>query len=233
MSGLPSPSVNSVFLSLHALLANDTSARLFHQGDSFAVISEEDSLHTCYMVTTDLTFVDSIIGQLHGLTEFCAVSSVIAAHLESRFTLKVKTPCSHMVYNGTGLPQNHSLITQPMMPEYWKLISDTTFYHPSQNTITSDLTNRDSAAVYVEGKPVSWVLTHEDNSIGMLYTLPHFRGNGFATAVTLDLCSRHIAAGITPHAYIVKGNVASKKLFGTFNCFHYSDDVYFCTFEAP
>ena len=70
MSGLPNPSVNPVFLSLQALLANDPSARLFHQGDSFADIYEEDSFHTCYMVTTDIT---SIIGQLHALTEFCTL----------------------------------------------------------------------------------------------------------------------------------------------------------------
>ena len=74
-----------------------------------------------------------------------------------------------------------------------------------------------SAAVWLDGKPVSWCIMHNDKSLGMLYTMPEHRHKGYALQVMTALCNAVIAQGDTPYAYIRRDNVASQKLAEKYN----------------
>jgi predicted GNAT family acetyltransferase len=71
----------------------------------------------------------------------------------------------------------------------------------------------DSCAVFVDSKPVSWVLRTAYGSIGMLHTLKDFRRRGYAAIVVRGLASRIIQDGGVPFCHIVEGNSSSLALF--------------------
>jgi 8-oxo-dGTP diphosphatase len=66
-----------------------------------------------------------------------------------------------------------------------------------------------SAAIYYEGNPVAWALTHDDGAIGLLKVLEPFRGRGYALAVTGFLVERIREQGAVPFVHIEEDNVQS------------------------
>jgi|SRR5690554_4790261 len=67
------------------------------------------------------------------------------------------------------------------------------------------LKNGPAAAVFVEGKPVSWAAVHEDGSLGFLYTKPEFRGQGYAQSVGINLIQQQRHQGKLSVACIEAG----------------------------
>jgi hypothetical protein len=70
-----------------------------------------------------------------------------------------------------------------------------------------------SSAVSIDGELVAWILTYTYGAVGMLHTLESERGNGYASAVTAELCRRLQHQGRVCFAYIVESNEASRKVF--------------------
>src|SRR5438876_1096663 len=76
-----------------------------------------------------------------------------------------------------------------------------------------------TAAVYDDGRPVAWALTHMVTDrvgiVGMVHVLEAYRRKGLAHAVVAAISQDLIRAGKTPalHAYV--DNVASLSLFPT------------------
>jgi hypothetical protein len=66
--------------------------------------------------------------------------------------------------------------------------------------------------VYVDDEPVCWVLIHEDNSMGIMFTREEYRRKGLAEVVTRDLTRRIIENGQIPYLQIVDGNMKSHGL---------------------
>jgi hypothetical protein len=56
---------------------------------------------------------------------------------------------------------------------------------------------------------VSWALTHDDGSMGFLYTMPRGRRKGYAHSVGVAHIGKLLEAGETPFAYVLVGNDAS------------------------
>ena len=82
----------------------------------------------------------------------------------------------------------------------------------SLETIKRDITNRPSSAVYINGEIACWVLIHDDNSMGIMYTKEEYRRRGYAVDVTIDLAKQIIEAGKIPFIQIVQGNGMSPGL---------------------
>lgn len=78
--------------------------------------------------------------------------------------------------------------------------------------IKRDILNRPSSGVYVDGELVCWVLTHDDNSLGIMYTKEEHRRKGYAVDVTIDIASKHIAKGSVPYLQIIERNNMSPGL---------------------
>ena len=85
-------------------------------------------------------------------------------------------------------------------------------YSESLEVIKRDITQRPSSAVYVDGEIVCWVLIHDDNSMGIMYTKEAHRRKGYAIDVTVDLADKIIKNGKIPYIQIVKGNNMSPGL---------------------
>jgi len=66
-----------------------------------------------------------------------------------------------------------------------------------------------SAAVVHDGRPVSFVLTHADGSVGILHTDPAFRRQGFGRRVLSALVENLLRRGREVFAYVAGGNLAS------------------------
>ncbi len=71
-----------------------------------------------------------------------------------------------------------------------------------------------SAAVYKDGKIVSWVFESSIGSLVHLFTVPEHRGKGLATIVIQEMCKKIIVEGRTPFCFIVPGNKSSENVFG-------------------
>ena len=82
----------------------------------------------------------------------------------------------------------------------------------SLEAIKKDIVHRSSSAVYVDGDIACWVLVHEDNSMGIMFTKEEYRRRGYAVDVTIDLASKIIKSGKIPYIQIVKGNNMSPGL---------------------
>ncbi|GAB6109880.1 GNAT family N-acetyltransferase [Fusibacter bizertensis] len=56
--------------------------------------------------------------------------------------------------------------------------------------ICDAITRRPTSAIYIHGELASYVLVHEDNSIGYMYTLEKYRHKGLGYWVTLDILEK-------------------------------------------
>ena len=84
----------------------------------------------------------------------------------------------------------------------------------SLDRIKDAILNRPSAAIYIDGQIASYVLVHEDNSIGYMFTLDAYRKLGLGYWVSLDIVKQIQALGVVPFLEINKANFKSQGLAG-------------------
>lgn len=82
----------------------------------------------------------------------------------------------------------------------------------SIDRIRECIENRESVGVCVDDELVSWVMVHDDDSMGIMYTKKEYRKEGYAVDVTLHLVDKLLKKGKTPFLHIVEGNYASQGL---------------------
>ncbi len=82
----------------------------------------------------------------------------------------------------------------------------------SLDMIKNDIKSRPSSAIYNNGEIVSWVLVHDDDSMGIMYTKEEHRKSGYAYDLTIDLAKKIVNKGKIPFVQIVKNNNASINL---------------------
>ncbi|KAG7462899.1 hypothetical protein MATL_G00189580 [Megalops atlanticus] len=63
------------------------------------------------------------------------------------------------------------------------------------------------------GQPVSWVLVYDYCALGMLYTLPEYRGKGYAKILISTIARRLHAQGYPVYCFIEEENELSYRLF--------------------
>lgn len=84
----------------------------------------------------------------------------------------------------------------------------------SLERIKDAILNRPSAAIYIDGQIASYVLVHEDNSIGYMYTLDAYRKLGLGYWVSIEIVKQIQALGVVPFLEINKANFKSQGLAG-------------------
>ena len=67
-------------------------------------------------------------------------------------------------------------------------------------------------AIYLDGKLASYALFRENGSMGILRTLPNFRGMGLAKSITYAMAKWVRERGYIPHLYIAIDNLASQSV---------------------
>ncbi|MCB2288942.1 GNAT family N-acetyltransferase [Clostridium sp. CS001] len=159
---------------------------------------------------------------------FSGVYRPLAEKIRKKYTLTWESRCS-LHY----LPEENldlSLIKNPVKDidlEDAKTVDEfyTYRYPGSIEKIKKDILNRPTSAVYVNEDIASWVLVHDDNSMGIMYTKEEYRKKGYAVDTTIDLAFKIIRQGKIPFLQIVKANTMSPGLAAKCNfVFHgYSD----------
>lgn len=183
----------------------------------------------CYIHATNDQFIADVLAGLNGEIELCAVPDNVVRYLQEHYTLQWSTSCYMYVYNGQ--PYDSSVLDgldiRPLQPEHWQLVSEGTPYKPPEQRVVDDIVNRISSAIYVDNQPVSWCVLHKDNSLGMLYTLPSYRGKGYGVKMVISQCIKLLEMGQLPYSCVIKGNDVAQRITSQYNV-QYICDVTWC-----
>lgn len=170
-----------------------------------------------FLYTEEEAFIDAVL-ETHmqdGFYGFAGVDSRIADQIEKKALIHWDNPCSVYVYKGDTVKQIACPFeVRPLSEADAETVN--AFYEykndHSLEDIRKDIRLRPSSAVYDKGEPVCWVLVHEDDSMGIMYTKKAYRRQGLAEVVTRDLIQRIIEGGKVPYLQIVDGNEKSHGL---------------------
>ena len=66
--------------------------------------------------------------------------------------------------------------------------------------------------LYIDQEPVGFIGEHGEGSMGMLFVLPEYRGQGFAKALESSLINFTLQKGFTPFCQVEEGNGVSQRL---------------------
>jgi hypothetical protein len=146
---------------------------------------------------------------------FSGVYRPLAEKIRKKYSLTWESRCA-LHY----LPEENldlSLIKNPVKAidlEDAKTVDEfyTYRYPGSIEKIKKDILNRPTSAVYNKNDIASWVLVHNDNSMGIMYTKEEYRKKGYAVDTTIDLASKIMSQGKVPFLQIVKANIMSPGL---------------------
>ncbi len=171
-----------------------------------------------YLHTEREAFLDAVIQRMLAEEDFYRFSGVwrpLAEKLWERFPLVWRASCDLYVLSLDHVPES-PVVQQPenVRIEDAEIIDRFYTYRNehSLEKIRTCIEKRPSSAIYVDGEIACWLLIHEDNSFGIMYTKEEHRRKGYAQDVTHDLIAKQLAAGKTPFLQIVDGNSMSPGL---------------------
>lgn len=101
----------------------------------------------------------------------------------------------------------------PLRPEDAPRVAANWRYGQDEPYVLSRILSGPTQGVRIDGQLVSWALTHGDGSIGMVHTLPPYRGRHLARRAVSALTKGRLREGKTPWCFIVQGNLASVRVF--------------------
>jgi len=170
-----------------------------------------------YISSKDESFINEVMGTFSkgGFYGFAGIDASIADKIKKRYFVNWDNPCA-LYY----LPKENldlSLIKHPVQDVDLKDAEIVDKYYEfrwpgSVDVIRKDIELRPSSAVYIDGEPVCWVLVHDDNSMGIMYTREEHRREGFAVDVTVDLAAKIYERGNIPYLQIIERNNMSPGL---------------------
>lgn len=170
-----------------------------------------------YIYSEEGSFIEEFMDTFlkDGFYGFAGIDADIAERIQKKFQVSWENPCA-LYY----LPKENldlSLIKNPVQDIDLKDVEIIDKYyefrHPgSVEVIRKDIELRPSSAVYVDGEPACWVVAHDDNSMGIMYTREEHRRKGYAIDVTMDLARKIYDRGTVPYLQIIERNSMSPGL---------------------
>jgi len=171
----------------------------------------------CYIYSKEDSFINEVMDTFlrDGFYGFAGIDASIAEKIKKRYEVTWENPCA-LYY----LPKENldlSLIKNPVQSlevkdaEFVDKFYEFRGSH-SLEAIRKDIELRPSSAVFVDGEPVCWVLVHDDNSMGIMYTREEYRRKGYAVEVTIDLAAKIYERGNIPYLQIIDRNNMSPGL---------------------
>lgn len=171
-----------------------------------------------YLYSKDDAFIEEVIESFNkdGYYGFAGIENSIADKIKERYKeVDWNNPCtlyylpkenldSTMIKNEV---KNIDIKDAEIIDSFYEFRGSETI-----EAIRKDILNRPSSGVYKNGELVCWVITHDDNSLGIMYTKEEHRKMGYAVDVTLDIAAKHIAKGNIPYLQIIERNNMSPGL---------------------
>ena len=170
-----------------------------------------------YLYSKKENFIDEVANTFFkdGDYGFSAIEMEITEKMKGKYEVVWENPCTLYYLPKENLKlneiknqvQNVDIKDAEIINKYYQFRNSI-----SIEAIKKDILNRPSSAIYVNGQIVCWVLMHNDNSMGIMYTKEEHRGKGYAMDVTTDLASKIIKSGKIPFLTIIKNNTMSPGL---------------------
>lgn len=205
--------------------AKDYSLYVSDDGRNYALIVR-DSGECIYITGQDAEFARQVFDEAGEVFTLGACEPEVAQLAKSLYTVDWWRDCMEYVYDGNPIQHEVKREIKPLTAKYWQRVSDGTPYKPPEEEVVKAINTRLSCAVYEDGQPVCWCIVHEDDSMGMLYTLPEYRHRGLALDVMTDMVRQMSKRGAISFGHIVKGNEASVALAKKYNLVFYRDCVW-------
>ncbi|WBW94923.1 GNAT family N-acetyltransferase [Oceanirhabdus sp. W0125-5] len=170
-----------------------------------------------YIYSKEDSFIDEVCDNFikDGYYGFSGVEETIAKKIQEKYQVHWENPCYlyYMPKENLNLEliknevQNVDIKDAEIIDEFYE------FRNPgSIDAIKKDIENRPSSALYINDEIVCWVLTHDDNSMGIMYTKEEHRRKGYAVDTAVDLAHKTLEIGRIPYLQIVTRNKKSPGL---------------------
>jgi hypothetical protein len=204
-------------LNLIGFLENVPDAEVYVDNETHptGVVARKGYFSSLYTENDD--FLNEVLDTLYkdGFYGFRAIYRPIAEKIRSRFLVNWES--LNALYYLKSPEVDLMRIKNPIKPidiNDAEIINHYYTYKDeiSLDKIKDDIENRPSSAIYIDGDIASWVLMHNDNSMGIMYTKEEYRGRGYAEEVTLDLVNKILKSDHVPFLTIVDGNNMSPGL---------------------
>lgn len=170
-----------------------------------------------YLYAQEETFADKIFETFKEKKVYCfsGIKRNLAEYIKGKYEPTWENPCDIYYYphSSVDLSDIQSKVVSIPIEEAKRIDSYYTFKSDeSLGEIEANLRLRPSAGVYEDGKLVSWVLVHEDDSMGIMYTVEGYRRKDYAMDVSLVLIDKMLKQEKTPYVQIVESNQMSPGL---------------------
>jgi len=170
-----------------------------------------------HVYTENKNFIEEIKNNFikKGDYGFSGVRDDIAEEIKKEYNIDWENKCS--LYYYPDLSVDISRIQgnpKDLKQENAKEVDDYYTYRGdfSLKEIENDISERPSSCIHEGNDLASWVLVHEDNSMGIMYTKEEYRGKNYAFYVSLDLTDKILKRGNIPYLHIVDSNKMSPGL---------------------
>ncbi|MCH4890344.1 GNAT family N-acetyltransferase [Acidaminobacter sp. JC074] len=162
-----------------------------------------------FLYTEDLDFLlefDKRVGNEFG---FSGANDFVLDYYKDHELIHWKNSCNQYHYPGDKFESvmdldSLSLEDADYVNEHYEYNND-----DSLKKIKHAIKSRPTSCLRLDGKNVSFVLLHDDDSIGYMFTLPEYRGKGYAYELTKDIINKTIDLGRLPYVQIVCSNKKS------------------------
>jgi hypothetical protein len=171
-----------------------------------------------YVHTEDEAFLEMLCKEMLREDRFYRFSGVwrpVAEGIQARLHLVWESRCDlYVLPEGRSRPPGEQARVTSVDLKDAEIIDEHYAYRNdhSLDKIRGCIRNRPSSAVCLDGHIVCWLLVHEDDSLGIMYTLEEHRRQGYALDVSLNLVAKQLAAGRTPFLQILDDNSLSPGL---------------------
>jgi hypothetical protein len=186
-----------------------------------------------YVYTKDLEKIDLIkpFFEDKKYFGFSGLETSISNYIQDNFGIKDwESPCNlYYLPDDIQIQTNNHDYLRKLLIKDAKEVNDH-YTYKSKGTLTSlkeDIKKRPSVCAKIDGELVSWVLTHPDNSLGVMFTKEEYRNKNLAYEVTMKLIEEHRKIGLTPFVQIVKGNFKSEGLATKCSFIKYGEAIWF------
>lgn len=170
-----------------------------------------------YIYTEEDEFLDEALTTLFkdNFYGFSGVYRPLAEKIKARYLVAWESRCSLHYLPNENL--DLSLVKNPVVSIDMKDAELVDKFYTYRNPdslvkIKKDISHRPSSAIYVNGDIASWVLIHNDNSMGIMFTKEDYRKKNYAVDTTIDLALKITKLGKIPFLQINEANNMSPSL---------------------
>ena len=170
-----------------------------------------------FIYTEDDEFLDELLKTQfkNNFYGFSGIYRPLAEKIRKRYLIAWESRCAlyYLPKENLDLSLIRNLVSSVDIKDV-ELIDDLYAYKNSESLckIKKDILNRPSSAIYSNGDIASWVLVHNDNSMGIMFTKEEHRKKNYAVDTSIDLALKITNLGKIPFLQINESNNMSPDL---------------------